>query len=115
MSHNVSVGIGCDGLFCAAHNLPFDIAWVLSSIKSCVVDSSLIFSTSQAAIESGGRITEEEALAMGSTNILKLLGVKIDDGQIDLVATRGGDLFSMNHKVAAIVSPRQGVVHLFET
>lgn len=67
----------------------------------------------QAAIESGGRLTKEEALAIGSTNILRLLGVELNDANVDMVATRGGDLLSSNSKVAAILSPRRSAVHFF--
>ncbi|KDR75826.1 hypothetical protein GALMADRAFT_69126 [Galerina marginata CBS 339.88] len=93
IAKNVLVGIGCEEIW-SARNLPFDIAW--------------------AAIESGGGLSKEQALAIGSTNVLKLLGVDVEDAAIDLVATRGGDLLSFESKVAAILSPRQQVVHLFE-
>ncbi|KAF8967824.1 carbohydrate esterase family 9 protein [Flammula alnicola] len=93
ISNNVAVGLGCEGMWSSsARNLPFNIAW--------------------AAIESGGRLSKEEAIAMGSTNVLKLLGVNMDDTKVDLVATRGGDL-GFESKVIAIISARQKTVHMF--
>ncbi|KAF5321841.1 hypothetical protein D9619_001862 [Psilocybe cf. subviscida] len=95
LEHNVTVGVGCESAQwgSAARNLPFDIAW--------------------AAIESGGRISKEQAIAMGTTNILESLGVNVDSMAGDLVATRGGDLLDMESKVAAVLSPRQDKVHVF--
>ncbi|KAF8973201.1 carbohydrate esterase family 9 protein [Flammula alnicola] len=92
ISNNVVVGIGCEEIW-SARNLPFDLGW--------------------AAIESGGRISKEAAIAIGSANVLKLLGVHIEDTKIDLVATRGGDLLNFESKVAAILSRRQQATHLF--
>jgi hypothetical protein len=67
----------------------------------------------QASLATGGRMSKAEVLALGSTNVVKLLG-----GQAptiftqDLVATRGGDLLSFNSKVVAVLSPSRGVVDL---
>uniref|UniRef100_A0A8H8CQ82 Amidohydrolase-related domain-containing protein n=1 Tax=Psilocybe cubensis TaxID=181762 RepID=A0A8H8CQ82_PSICU len=83
LANNITVGIGCDNFFGAAQNLPFDLAW--------------------AAIESGGLLTEQEALAIGSTNVLNLLGVEYDQTTFDLVATRGGNHLGMNRKVVAMI------------
>ncbi|KAJ3516436.1 hypothetical protein NLJ89_g1119 [Agrocybe chaxingu] len=91
--NNVVVGIGCEEIW-SARNLPFDVAW--------------------AAIESGARLSREQALAIGSVNLQKLLGVDIDETQMDLVAARGGDLLSFESRVVAVLSPRQQVVDLFE-
>lgn len=65
----------------------------------------------QAALESGGAISKADAIALASTNVEKLLGVKTDELQSDLVATRGGDLLDFS-KVVAVVSPRRGVVDI---
>lgn len=43
---------------------------------------------------------------MASSNIQSLLGVHVEDGDGDLVATRGGDLLSFQSKVVAVISPR---------
>ncbi|KAF5322050.1 hypothetical protein D9619_001859 [Psilocybe cf. subviscida] len=95
LEHNVTVGVGCESAEwgSTARNLPFDIAW--------------------AAIESGGRISKEQAIAMGTTNILEALGVDVNSMTGDLVATRGGDLLDFGSKVAAVLSPRQDKVHIF--
>ncbi|KAJ2931515.1 hypothetical protein H1R20_g5580, partial [Candolleomyces eurysporus] len=74
---NVVVGIGCQEIW-DARNLPFDVAW--------------------AAIEAGGRLSREDAIAIGSWNIERLLGVDRDADSIELVATRGGDLLDFHSK-----------------
>ncbi|KAJ7841313.1 carbohydrate esterase family 9 protein [Mycena olivaceomarginata] len=49
------------------------------------------------------------ALALGSTNVAKLLGAKLPRKLTqDLVATRGGDLLSFNSKVVAVISGSPG-------
>ncbi|KAF8893823.1 carbohydrate esterase family 9 protein [Infundibulicybe gibba] len=88
ISKGVTVGLGCQEIW-SARNLPFDVAW--------------------AAIESGTRITKEDAIALGSTNVAKLLGAELDADGIDLVATVGGDLFEMSSKPVAVISPRRGL------
>ncbi|KAI5891592.1 composite domain of metallo-dependent hydrolase [Schizophyllum commune H4-8] len=91
----VTVGIGPQGISgdqlgeWAVRNLRFDTAW--------------------AALESGGRITQTQALAMATTNIRQLLGVK---GSGDLVATRGGGILDLESKVVGVLSSSRGVVDL---
>ncbi|KAL1686090.1 hypothetical protein GGG16DRAFT_118255 [Schizophyllum commune] len=91
----VTVGVGPQGINgdqlgdWAVRNLRFDAAW--------------------AALESGGRITQTQALAMASTNIHKLLGLKWSG---DLVATRGGGILDFESKVVGVLSPSRGVVDL---
>ena len=65
-------------------------------------------------IEAGGRISKEEAFALGSLNIEKLLGVTVQEDQVDLVATRGDDILGFGSRVMAVISPREQAVHLFE-
>ncbi|RDB24990.1 hypothetical protein Hypma_007852 [Hypsizygus marmoreus] len=89
ISHGVRVGIGCEEIW-SARNLPFDVAW--------------------AAIEAGGNISKEQAIALGSVNVEKLLGVEREDA--DLVATRGGDVLSVSSKVAAVISSRRKSVDI---
>ncbi|KAF9462476.1 carbohydrate esterase family 9 protein [Collybia nuda] len=91
--HGVTVGIGCEEIW-QSRNLPFDVAWV--------------------AIEAGGRISKEEAIAIGSTNVEKLLGAEVEDESGDLVATQGGDLLETSSKVVAVISPVRQVVHIIE-
>ncbi|KAL1674796.1 hypothetical protein EV122DRAFT_219970 [Schizophyllum commune] len=91
----VTVGIGPQGIDgdqlgeWAVRNLRFDAAW--------------------AALESGGRITQAQALALASTNIRKLLGIK---GSGDLVATKGGSILDFESKVVGVLSSSRGVVDL---
>ncbi|KAF9481555.1 carbohydrate esterase family 9 protein [Pholiota conissans] len=93
VSNNVVVGLGCEGMWSAqARNLPFNIGW--------------------AAIESGGRLSKEEAIALGSSNMMKLLGVHVDDESVDLVASRGGDLLDFDSKVVAVISARDRKVQV---
>jgi hypothetical protein len=61
--------------------------------------------TCQAAIEAGGNIPKEKAFAIGSVNLQRLLGVEVKDGEMDLVATRGGDLLEISSEVVAVISP----------
>ncbi|KAI8973081.1 carbohydrate esterase family 9 protein [Trametes punicea] len=88
LAHNVTVGVGVTAAW-EVRNTRFDVAW--------------------AALESNGTISKADALALASTNVETLLGVKADEVQGDLVATQGGDLLDFS-KVVAIISPRRGVV-----
>ncbi|KAG6900265.1 hypothetical protein C0993_000718 [Termitomyces sp. T159_Od127] len=83
--HGVTVGVGCEEIW-SARNLPFDVAW--------------------AAIEAGGRISRLEALALGTVNVQKLLGVEVDAAKVDLVVTRGGELLDFDSKVVAVLSSK---------
>ncbi|KAL1742134.1 hypothetical protein HDZ31DRAFT_66247 [Schizophyllum fasciatum] len=95
LAHGVTVGIGPQGVDgdmlgeWAVRNLRFDAAWAM--------------------LESGGQIAEVDALAMASTNILKLLGVK---GSGDLVATKGGGILEFESKIVGVLSRSRGVVDL---
>ena len=67
----------------------------------------------QLAIDAGGDISRAKAMAIGSTNIEKLLGGKVEAAAVqDLVATEGGDLLDFGSKVVAVLSPRRGSVNL---
>ncbi|KAJ7650653.1 hypothetical protein FB45DRAFT_888386 [Roridomyces roridus] len=99
-SHNVTVGLGPQGINAmaamsnwAVRSLRFDMAWV--------------------ALESGGSISNEAALSMASSNIQKLLGIPPTGANTEYAVTAGGDIFSLEAKVVAMVSPRRGVVDLF--
>ncbi|KAJ7746634.1 hypothetical protein B0H16DRAFT_1556562 [Mycena metata] len=98
-AHNITVGLGPQGVNAmapmsnwAVRNLRFDMAWV--------------------ALESGGSISKEVALSMASSNIETLLGVR-SGASSEFAVTRGGDLFSLDAKVIAMVSAKRGVVDLF--
>ncbi|KAI0746218.1 composite domain of metallo-dependent hydrolase [Daedaleopsis nitida] len=90
LDHNVTVGLGILESW-DARNARFDAAW--------------------AALEANGELSKADALALVSSNIEKLLGVKTDSLQADLVATRGGDLMEFS-KVVGVISPRRGVVDI---
>ena len=69
----------------------------------------------QLAIDAGGAISKAQAMAIGSTNVEKLLGGKVEtalSADVDLVATEGGDLLDFTSKVKAVISPRRGLVDL---
>jgi hypothetical protein len=66
----------------------------------------------QAALESDGKISKEQALALGSVNLEKLLGVPPSRSSGDLVVTRGGTLLDFEAKVIGIIAPRRGFVDL---
>ncbi|KAJ7510407.1 hypothetical protein B0H11DRAFT_1187413 [Mycena galericulata] len=92
MAHNVTVGVGVLEIW-DARNTRFEISW--------------------AALMSGGEMSKADALALGSTNVAKLLGgASRKTFTHDLVATRGGDLLSSSSKVVAVLSPRRGLVDL---
>ncbi|KAJ7220031.1 hypothetical protein GGX14DRAFT_585165, partial [Mycena pura] len=101
-SHGVTVGLGPQGVMgdasmgaWAVRNLRFDMAWV--------------------ALESGGSVPKEAALAMASSNIEELLGIPSYSAgaKYDFAVTRGGDLFSLDAKVIGMVSANRGLVDLF--
>ncbi|KAI0670026.1 carbohydrate esterase family 9 protein [Trametes maxima] len=91
LAHNVTVGVGVVEAW-MARNTRLDIGW--------------------AALESDGQIRKADAIALASVNVEMLLGIKTDDLQGDLVATRGGDLLDFS-KIVGVVSPRRGVVDIF--
>jgi len=92
LKHNVTVGIGIEEAW-SARNTRFDIGWL--------------------AIDAGGSISKAQAIAIGSTNVEKLLGSKMEtEDQYEFVATEGGDLLDYSSKIRAIISSRHGVVHL---
>jgi len=93
LAHNVTVGL-MNAEIWQARNLPFDVAW--------------------ASLDVNGSMSKEEAIALGSVNVEKLLGATIEAKDADLVArqsTGGNSLFES--KVVGILSPRRGVVDLF--
>lgn len=59
-------------------------------------------------------MSKEEAFAIGSVNLQKLLGAEVSSEEMDLVATRGGDLLELSSKVVAVISPTRGSVNLVD-
>ncbi|KAF8444526.1 composite domain of metallo-dependent hydrolase [Boletus edulis BED1] len=87
LAHGVKVGIGILEQW-SARNTRLDAAW--------------------AALESNGQISKSETLALASTNLEELLGVKPTVSLSgDLVATVGGSLLDVEAKVVGIISPRR--------
>ncbi|TCD63037.1 hypothetical protein EIP91_006073 [Steccherinum ochraceum] len=90
LAHNVTVAIGIQEAW-SARNTRFDLAWI--------------------AVDGGGQLSKADALALGSTNVEKLLGHKAHDYALnDLVATEGGDLLDFGGKVVAVISPQRGLI-----
>lgn len=63
-------------------------------------------------MEADGEISKADAIALASSNLEKLLGLKSVSS--DLVATSGGTLLDFESKVVAVVSGNRGVVDLFQ-
>jgi hypothetical protein len=89
LSNNVTVGLGIEEDW-QARNAWFDAAWV--------------------AIEAGGKIDKETALALVSSNLERLL-LGEERANQDLVAWQG-DIFDMNSKVIAVISNARGQVDI---
>ncbi|KAF9227427.1 composite domain of metallo-dependent hydrolase [Gyrodon lividus] len=92
VTHGVTVGIGIIESW-DARNSRFDLAW--------------------AALEAEGKISRKQAIKLVSTNLEKLLtGSACSTEMSDLIALEGGDIFDMESKVVAVVSPLQHSVNL---
>ncbi|KAJ3936108.1 MAG: carbohydrate esterase family 9 protein [Lentinula lateritia] len=94
LANNVTVGVGVesDGAWAVRHTR-FDVSW--------------------AAIEAGGDISREEAIALASSNLEKLLGLASGTVSSSLVATAGGTILDFESKVVAVASAKRGVLDLF--
>jgi hypothetical protein len=104
VAHNVTVGLAVAGPS-SVRNTRFDVSWV--GIGVCYVFALLtVYVCMQAGLESDGALGIAQILALASSNVEKLLGVKTADS--DLVAVSGGSDFE--GKVAAIISSRRGSV-----
>lgn len=74
-------------------------------------------------LEANGTLSKEQAIALASTNLEKLLGFESpfpssssrerEMRREDLVVTAYGDLFGFESKVVGVVAPRKGGVDLF--
>ncbi|KAJ7225059.1 hypothetical protein B0H12DRAFT_1328757 [Mycena haematopus] len=95
LRHDVNVGLGVSADY-DTRNARFEIAW--------------------AALDSNGSIDYATALALGSTNIDKALGLKFKSNTQDadeLVVFQGGNMFDFESKVVGIVSARKTAVEFF--
>ena len=91
LKHNVTVGFGIEAPW-EGRSQRFELAW--------------------AVINDDGLISDEEAIAIGSSNLEKLLGLEVKT-QGDLVAYRGGHAFEMTSKVVAVISESSAHVDVF--
>ncbi|KAF8844379.1 composite domain of metallo-dependent hydrolase [Paxillus ammoniavirescens] len=92
VEHGVTVGIGIIESW-DARNSRFDLTW--------------------AALEAGGKLSRKQAIKLASTNLEKLLTGSVPSAEMsDLIALEGGDIFDLESKVVAIVSPLQRSVDL---
>ncbi|KAF8969443.1 carbohydrate esterase family 9 protein [Flammula alnicola] len=67
-----------------------------------------------AALESNGRISEQQSYALVTKNLEDLLGIRgIDEETSDLVAFDGGSMFDLSSKAVGVILPSRGVVDLF--
>jgi len=112
LEHEVIVGLGVRTA-AEAQNTRFDVQWVcpraLRQIELLDIRESF-----QAALETNGRISEEKAYALVTSNLERLLGIRgIDDQSSDLVVYHGGSIFDFSSKVAGVISPSRGLVDLF--
>ncbi|KAG8686547.1 hypothetical protein FRC09_014063 [Ceratobasidium sp. 395] len=89
---NVTVGVGVVESW-EARNARFDIAW--------------------AALESDGELGKHDALALGTTNLQKLLGLEGTDAVGDLVAFHGGSWSDLASKPVAVISSVRVRVDVF--
>ncbi|KAG8714759.1 hypothetical protein FRC08_011480 [Ceratobasidium sp. 394] len=89
---NVTVGVGVVESW-EARNARFDIAW--------------------AALESDGHLGKHDALALGTTNLQRLLGLDAADAVGDLVAFHGGSWSDFSSKPVAVISGARARVDVF--
>jgi len=70
--------------------------------------------SAQAKLESNGKISENQAYRLVSTDLEQLLGLRgVDEEISDLVAFDGGNVFDLSSKVVGVISPGRGLVDLF--
>ena len=65
-------------------------------------------------MEADGKISREQANALVSTNVERILGLDdiVDGGLDDLVAFDGGSAFEFSSKVVAVLSRQWGFVEV---
>ncbi|KAJ2918066.1 hypothetical protein MD484_g2411, partial [Candolleomyces efflorescens] len=89
LGHNVTVALGIVEQW-QSRNLRFDVGWT--------------------SIEAHGRISKTQAIALATSNVEKLLGLKTPN--TDLVAVKQTSLYDFTGKVVGVISPREGGVNL---
>ena len=106
--HNVTVGLGVDELW-SCRNTRFDVAWVCVLALLRLIAQLVLHQ--QAAIDAMGGISREQAYAIVTSNLEKLLGV--DESGENLVATRAGGLLDFTSEVVAVINPARSSVDIF--
>ncbi|CAA7260052.1 unnamed protein product [Cyclocybe aegerita] len=93
MEKGVVVGLGIRSAW-EARNTRFDVQW--------------------AALESNERVSQQQAYALVTRDLEKLLGVRgVDEESGDLVAYEGGSMFDLSSKAVGVISPARGLVDEF--
>ncbi|KZV83698.1 hypothetical protein EXIGLDRAFT_728044 [Exidia glandulosa HHB12029] len=93
-AHNVSVAFGHSEMWgWRARLLRFDLSW--------------------AEAETDGALSRADFLALATTKLEALLGLEVNEADREMVAYSGGDVFSLESKVTAVIAPLQGRVDLF--
>ncbi|KIM80183.1 hypothetical protein PILCRDRAFT_73396 [Piloderma croceum F 1598] len=91
LAKDVNVAIGVVDEY-TARNTRFDLAW--------------------AALESDGKISKAQAIALATTNVEKALGLPSGPWH-DIVAYSGGNIFDFKSTVVGVVSAQRRVVDIF--
>ncbi|KAI0645593.1 hypothetical protein C8Q79DRAFT_1010536 [Trametes meyenii] len=106
IKHNVTVGLGPRGIASQSHAGEEGMAsWSVRNLR---------FDAGEALLDAGPDVLDKAgAFALASVNVERLLGLRVDPNEQDLVATVGGDLLDFEGKVVAVISPRQEVVDIF--
>lgn len=105
------VGLGIRSAW-EARNTRFDVKWVRRLLFKVIVNYTNL--CVKAALESNGRITDEEAYALVTDNLVDLLGIRgIGDDMSDLVAFEGGSMFDLISKPIAVISSVRESVDFF--
>ena len=112
IKHSVTVALGVREAW-EARNTRFELQWVRDS-ELLSFSQVLAYEVYQAILESNGRIDRDQAYALVSTNLEKLLGIRATDNEeLDMVAYEGGGVFDLTSKVVAVISPEQRGVNFF--
>jgi len=84
----------------------------LGAFHVCRDWSRHLLTSIQILAEADGALSHNEAIALGSQNIEKLLGLDINDQDREMVAYAGGDIFSFESKAVAVIQPLRARVDL---
>lgn len=68
----------------------------------------------QVALESNSTIGKDQALALGSINVERALGLRSTSRSRDLVIYSGGDFSDMKSKVLGVMSSGRGNLEMFD-